>query len=60
MPSAKIKEIDRQIKEAKACANSPYVTLGQKVEAIKRAKDLENQRLEVRRQEIIEKFEKES
>lgn len=53
-----LKEFDRQIREAKACANSPYVNLGQKVESLKRASELEKQRMEFRRQQILNDFEK--
>lgn len=55
--SDEIKEIDRQIKEAKAASNSPYLVLDQKIEAKRREKELIGKRLRVRQEEILKDFE---
>jgi len=56
---AKIKEFDRQIKEAKAAA-SWALTLNLKLICIAKVKELESQRLEFRKKFIIQEFEKDS
>lgn len=54
-----IKELDRQIKEAKRAATYA-LTLDEKLDCIRRVKSLEKQRLEFRNQEILRKFEAEN
>jgi len=54
--SEAIKEIDRQIKEARAASNSPYLTLNQKIEAKQKLEELTQKRLEARRTEILKEF----
>lgn len=54
----KVKEFDREIKEAKNAA-CYALTLDEKLNEIKRVKTLESQRLEFRKKWIISEFEKE-
>lgn len=54
-----IKELDRQIKEAKRAA-SYALTLDEKLDCIRQVKSLEKQRLEIRNQEILRTFETEN
>jgi len=56
-PVKTIKELNRQLKEATACANSPYCTLAQKVEAIKRMRELKDLRWEHKRNQMIKDLE---
>lgn len=57
--SENIKELDRQIKEVKRAATYA-LTLDEKIDLIRRVKSLEEQRLKIRKQEILRTFETEN
>lgn len=57
--SENIKELDRQIKEAKRAATYA-LSLDEKVDLIRQVKSLEEQRLKIRKQEILGTFETEN